>query len=79
MGNPHERPVQEVEAESVAFVVSHALGVDSGDYSFPYVATWASGEDALDLVAQSGERIARTARTLLDSLVPKVEAVAAAA
>jgi antirestriction protein ArdC len=51
LGNPHERPVQEVEAESVAFVVCHALGVDSGAYSFGYVSSWAVGDDALKLVA----------------------------
>jgi antirestriction factor ArdC-like protein len=70
LGNAHERPVQEVEAESVAFVVCHALGLDSSGYSFPYVAGWAQGDDALKLVAESGERIAKTARKLLDALVP---------
>jgi hypothetical protein len=78
LGNPHERPVQEVEAESVAFVVCHALGVDSGDYSFPYVAGWAQGDDALKLVAESGERIAKTSRTIFDALVPSSDAAAAA-
>jgi hypothetical protein len=68
LGDPHERPVQEVEAESAAFVVCHALGIDSASYSLPYVATWAQGEDALKLVAESGERIAKTARKLLDAL-----------
>jgi antirestriction protein ArdC len=64
--NPRSRA--EVEAESVAFVVCHALGVDSGDYSVPYVAGWAQGDDALTLVADSGERIAKTSRTILDAL-----------
>lgn len=30
----------EVEAESVAFVVCSSLGLDSSDYSFPYVTRW---------------------------------------
>lgn len=36
------RPVAELEAESAAYAVCHALGIDSGDYSFAYVATWAA-------------------------------------
>jgi antirestriction protein ArdC len=31
------REVAEVEVESVAFIVCDALGLDSGEYSFPYV------------------------------------------
>ncbi len=68
LGDPHSRPEREVEAESTAFVVCHALGIDSGTYSFPYVAGWAAGDDALRLVERSGTRIARAATTLLDAL-----------
>jgi len=32
---------QEVEAESVAFLVASAHGMDTASYSFPYVAGWA--------------------------------------
>ncbi len=46
----------EVEAESVAFVVCDALGVDSADYSIPYVASWAAGDP---------ERIQETAQSVL--------------
>jgi hypothetical protein len=61
-------------------VVCHALGVDSADYSIPYVSSWAQGEDALKVVAESGERIAKTARKLFDALVPApAEAAAEAA
>ncbi len=42
----HARPEMEVEAESTAFVVSSVLGLDTGDYSFPYVAVWAGEENA---------------------------------
>jgi hypothetical protein len=38
-----DRSVAELEAESTAFVVCRALGIDSGGYSFGYVATWAGG------------------------------------
>jgi hypothetical protein len=41
-----DRARAELEAESVAYVVSHALGIDSGDYSFGYLASWAGGGPA---------------------------------
>jgi hypothetical protein len=37
------REAAEVEVESVAFMVCDALGLDSGEYSFPYVTRWAEG------------------------------------
>jgi hypothetical protein len=37
----------EVEVESVAYIVCDALGLDSGDYSFPYVTRWAEGSEEL--------------------------------
>jgi hypothetical protein len=52
----HARPVREVEAESVAFIVSHALGLDTSKASFPYVAGWAQngGDPASKIVARVG-------------------------
>jgi DNA primase len=41
------RELQEVEVESVAYVVCGALGLDTGDYSFAYVARWSGGVAAL--------------------------------
>ena len=38
------REIQEVEVESVAYIVCDALGLDTSDYSFSYVARWASGD-----------------------------------
>lgn len=70
-GQHHERAEAEVEAESTAFVVCHALGLDTGDYSFPYVSTWARGEDALATVGRVGDRILRASRTILDALIPQ--------
>lgn len=70
-GDHHSRPEQEVEAESTAFVVCHALGVDTSGYSFPYVAHWAgTGDDALRTLTASGARVSRTANTLLEVLLP---------
>ena len=39
------RQIAKLEAESVAFIVSNEIGIQSDDYSFGYVATWASGGD----------------------------------
>ncbi len=38
------REQAEIEAESCAYLVCRALGVDSSSYSFPYVARWARGD-----------------------------------
>ena len=41
------REQKEVEAESVAYVVCQALGIDSSDYTFGYLAGWANGDTKL--------------------------------
>ena len=37
---------KETEAESVAYVVCSALGLDTGEYSFPYLASWSESQYA---------------------------------
>jgi antirestriction protein ArdC len=39
-----DRAMREVQAESVAYAVSAALGLDTSGYSFGYVASWAAGK-----------------------------------
>ena len=39
------RSLAELEAESTAYVVCRALGIDSGEYSFGYLSVWAGGGD----------------------------------
>ncbi len=39
-----DRAMREVQAESVAYAVSSALGLDTSGYSFGYVASWAVGK-----------------------------------
>jgi hypothetical protein len=55
----------ETEAESVAYVVSAALGLDTSRYSFGYVLGWAHDPK---LVRESGERIQATAGRMIDRL-----------
>ncbi len=72
------RALAELEAESVAFVVCQSIGIDSGDYSFGYVATWAGGgEQAIAGIKASGERIQKTAATILRAFEPAEQELAA--
>ena len=60
------RALAELEAESTAYVVCQALGIDSGNYSFGYVATWTGGGDgAIGTIRASCGRIQRAAGTML--------------
>jgi hypothetical protein len=55
-------------------VVCQALGIDSGGYSFGYVAHWAGGGDqAITAIKASGERIQRSAATMLAAFRPESE------
>lgn len=58
----------ELEAESIAFLVLAHFGLDSGDYSFGYIAHWQSEKNALETLKLSGTRIQKTARIILDGL-----------
>jgi hypothetical protein len=62
------REQAEVEAESVAYIVTSAHGLDSSTYTVPYVAGWA-GTD-LTLVARTAERVLSTAKTVLSRTPP---------
>lgn len=35
---------KEVQAESVAFMVAERFGIDTSEYSFPYIASWSDGK-----------------------------------
>jgi len=64
----HNRPLrrshQEVEAESVAFIVARVHGMPTDDYSFPYVAAWASDEPD-KVIAKTAQRVAATAKDII--------------
>ncbi len=73
------RALAELEAESTAYVVCQTLGIDSSDYSFGYVATWAGGGDqAIAGIKASCERIQRSASTILRAFEPQDEVQRAA-
>ena len=58
--------------ESVAFIVCDALGLDTSDYSFAYVARWAEGSGAL--VRETAERVIRCAKEVLVRLAVEDDA-----
>ena len=58
----------EVEAESVAYVVTATHGLDSSTYSVNYVAGWAGAD--LTLVARTAERVLTTANGVLQQTAP---------
>jgi antirestriction protein ArdC len=62
------RGAKEVEAESVAFLIGAAHGMDTTAYSLPYISTWASRDDGIATVRQVGTRAIATARSILAKL-----------
>ena len=63
---------KETEAESVAYVVCQHYGIDTSDYSFPYVATWSADKEVPELKA-SLDTIRRTASALIVKIDEKVQ------
>ena len=66
-GKEKDQLTKETEAESIAFTVCSALGIDTSDYSFPYVASWASGKELKEL-KDSMDTIRLTAADFLEKL-----------
>lgn len=62
-----DRHSREVQAESVAYIVCNALGLDTSDYSFGYVASWSTGHEVKELV-ESLDVIRKTAIEMVEAL-----------
>ncbi|GAB3623714.1 hypothetical protein GCM10027418_17980 [Mariniluteicoccus endophyticus] len=65
------RGIGEVEAESVALMVGAAHGMDTSEYTIPYVSSWAArvdGKEPVEIVQATGERVRKTAAGILDQL-----------
>ena len=63
-GRDLPRPLKEVEAESVAYVVASVHGMPTDDYSFPYVAGWA-GEDPDKAIRETQARVNVAAQAII--------------
>lgn len=70
------RSDKEVQAESVAFIVAERLGLDTSEYSFPYIAGWSQGK-ALDKLNKALSEIQQAARTLTDAIDAEMQALEA--
>ena len=65
------RGIGEVEAESVALMIGAAHGMDTSGYTIPYVSTWAArvdGKEPAEIVKATGERVRKTALSILERL-----------
>src|SRR4029077_5161297 len=62
---PTSRDTRELEAEAVAFVVGHAIGLDVADASRDYLHLYRGDRTAL---AQSLTRVQQTAATILEAI-----------
>lgn len=60
------RPLREVEAESVAFLLGETIGLDSQVYSVPYIAGWSGGDTAV--VQSTAEQVLATTKRLVETL-----------
>ena len=65
------RSQKECEAESVAYVVCQHYGIDTSEYSFPYVAGWSSDKEVPELKA-SLDTIRRAASDLIVKIDEKI-------
>ncbi|MBQ4239973.1 MAG: DNA repair protein, partial [Oscillospiraceae bacterium] len=65
---------KEVEAESVAYTVCSAFGIDTSEYTFPYVTAWAAKADD-SVLRDSMDRIRETSSELIHSLSDNIREV----
>lgn len=62
-----DRRTKEVQAESVAFAVCDHYGIDTSDYTFPYLATWSSSTELKELQA-SMDTIQKAINSLIHTI-----------
>jgi len=62
-----DRNTQEVEAESVAYSVCQYYGIETGENSFGYLASWSSGKEVSEL-KESLTTITETASSLITDI-----------
>ena len=65
---------KEVEVESVAYCVCSSFGLDTSDYSFPYIAGWSSSREMKEMKA-SMDVIRKTAGEMIDQLTEELEII----
>lgn len=66
---PAEKRQNEIEAESIAYVVCQHFGIDTSDYSLAYIAQW-SKDAELTVLKASLDAIHSTAGEIIDAISP---------
>lgn len=62
-----DRSLAELEAESAAYIICQRFDIDSSDYSFGYVATWArDAKNTTELIHRSCDRIQSAVQRVLE-------------
>lgn len=74
LGVEKDRLTKEIEAESVAYCVCSSFGLDTSDYSFPYIAGWSSSREMKEMKA-SMDVIRKTAGEMIDQLTEELEII----
>lgn len=67
-----DKNTQEVQAESIAYWVTQALGYDTSEYSFGYIAGWSKDKSTTEL-KESLEIIKQTSEQIFDSIKEVIE------
>ncbi len=62
-----DRTTKEVIAESIAFITANTFGIDTSEYSFPYISTWSNGKDIKEL-KDNLSLIRKTSTKLIDAI-----------
>lgn len=70
--NKITRNQEEVEAESIAYIVAAYFGIDTSDYSFGYIASWSSNKECKELET-SLQLICNTANIIINELTKEIK------
>ena len=62
----------ETQSEAIAYVVCQKFGLDTSDYSFPYLTSWASNSELSDL-KDSLKVIQQTSMLIIDKIEEKLK------
>ncbi|HGD4421331.1 TPA: PBECR4 domain-containing protein [Streptococcus agalactiae] len=62
------RSTKELQAESIAYVVSNHLGFDTSQESFPYLASWSKEKDGLANLTAQLEIVQAEAKSLMERI-----------
>ena len=66
---------QELQAESVAYVVANHFGFDTSSYSFGYLAIWTKDKNGFEDMVEQLQIVQKEAKSLIDRMDAKLELV----